>query len=400
MRKISRKPAKFYGMLVALLSLFFISFGIITITAQADAQSLETAPGERLITVHDNGKEKGILTRAATLRQAFEEAHVRVDPNDMIEPGLDEKLVASSYDVNIYRARPVTVVDGAVRQRVMSPHQTAKQIAYHAGIELRHEDIAELSANNDIVGEGAGMELTITRATDFTFVLYGKVTTAYTQAKTVGEMLKEKNITMGPNDALSIPVVTPITKGMIIELWRNGKQTITEEQAVPFDTEKIQDMDREVGYREVKTAGEPGMRTVTYEIEMQNGKEISRKEIQSIVTKEPKKQVETIGAKPKAPVNPSEAAQLGHEMMLAYGFGEDQWSCLYNLWMRESGWRTTAGNPSSGAYGIPQALPGSKMGPGWQTDARVQIQWGLGYVKGRYGTPCGAWSAFLSKGWY
>jgi hypothetical protein len=90
-------------------------------------------------------------------------------------------------------------------------------------------------------------------------------------------------------------------------------------------------------------------------------------------------------------------------MMLGYGFGEDQWPCLYNLWMRESGWKTTAGNQSSGAYGIPQALPASKMavvGPDYLTDAATQITWGLGYVKGRYGTPCGAWSSFQAKGWY
>ena len=72
------------------------------------------------------------------------------------------------------------------------------------------------------------------------------------------------------------------------------------------------------------------------------------------------------------------------------------------LWNRESGWRTTAQN-SSGAYGIPQALPGSKMasaGADWRTNAATQIKWGLGYISGRYGTPCGAWGHSQSTGWY
>ncbi len=86
-----------------------------------------------------------------------------------------------------------------------------------------------------------------------------------------------------------------------------------------------------------------------------------------------------------------------------YGWGGGEFSCLSSLWERESGWDRHAANSSSGAYGIPQALPGSKMaayGSDWRDNPVTQIQWGLAYVKGSYGTPCGAWSAFRSKGWY
>jgi hypothetical protein len=86
-----------------------------------------------------------------------------------------------------------------------------------------------------------------------------------------------------------------------------------------------------------------------------------------------------------------------------YGWGDDQFGCLVDLWNKESGWNVYATNPSSGAYGIPQALPGDKMataGADWQTSAATQIKWGLGYISGRYGTPCGAWSHSVSVGWY
>ena len=85
-----------------------------------------------------------------------------------------------------------------------------------------------------------------------------------------------------------------------------------------------------------------------------------------------------------------------------YGWGAEQFSCLDSLWARESGWNVHAANPS-GAYGIPQALPGSKMsafGADWRDSATTQIGWGLDYIDGRYGNPCGAWSALGSKGWY
>jgi hypothetical protein len=86
-----------------------------------------------------------------------------------------------------------------------------------------------------------------------------------------------------------------------------------------------------------------------------------------------------------------------------FGFDSSQMSCLIPLWMGESGWRVNAENASSGAYGIPQSLPGSKMasaGPDWRTDAATQIEWGLGYIRDRYGSPCGAWGFKQGHGWY
>lgn len=102
-------------------------------------------------------------------------------------------------------------------------------------------------------------------------------------------------------------------------------------------------------------------------------------------------------------VDPASAQGIARSMMASnYGWGDDQFSCLVSLWNRESGWRVNAAN-SSGAYGIPQALPGSKMssaGADWETNPATQIAWGLGYISGRYGTPCGAWNHSESNGWY
>jgi hypothetical protein len=94
---------------------------------------------------------------------------------------------------------------------------------------------------------------------------------------------------------------------------------------------------------------------------------------------------------------------IGCALMLKAGFDIDQFPCLDKLWTRESNWRTSAANSGTGAYGIPQALPGSKMGSvadDWRTNPATQIKWGLGYVEGRYGSPCDAWSHSQSTGWY
>jgi hypothetical protein len=95
--------------------------------------------------------------------------------------------------------------------------------------------------------------------------------------------------------------------------------------------------------------------------------------------------------------------KIGCALMIDAGFGIDQFPCLDKLWTKESGWNPRAHNSSSGAHGIPQAVPGSKMasvGDDWETNPATQIKWGLGYIKGRYSSPCSAWSQSQSEGWY
>jgi hypothetical protein len=95
--------------------------------------------------------------------------------------------------------------------------------------------------------------------------------------------------------------------------------------------------------------------------------------------------------------------QIAQAMLVSFGWSSSQSSCLDPLWGHESGWSVTAYNAGSGAYGIPQALPGSRMasaGPDWQANAATQIRWGLEYIKGTYGSPCAAWDHEQATGWY
>lgn len=101
--------------------------------------------------------------------------------------------------------------------------------------------------------------------------------------------------------------------------------------------------------------------------------------------------------------DPAGAKSYASGRLGAFGWGQDQFLCLAQLWTKESGWLTTATNPSSGAYGIPQALPPGKYqsaGSDWLTNYRTQIEWGLGYIRDRYRTPCGAWSHSVATNWY
>jgi hypothetical protein len=108
-------------------------------------------------------------------------------------------------------------------------------------------------------------------------------------------------------------------------------------------------------------------------------------------------------AQPAASTPSGSPQQIAEQMLSQFGWSSSQFSCLQPLWAHESGWNVYASNPGSGAYGIPQALPGSKMasaGPDWQSDAATQIRWGLQYIQGTYGSPCAAWSHEEADGWY
>ncbi|RXZ51327.1 lytic transglycosylase domain-containing protein [Agromyces fucosus] len=108
-------------------------------------------------------------------------------------------------------------------------------------------------------------------------------------------------------------------------------------------------------------------------------------------------------APPAVTPDPGSAQAYAAGAVAARGWPSSEFDCLVALWSKESGWRVNAYNAGSGAYGIPQALPGSKMataGADWETNAATQIEWGLGYVSGRYGTPCGAWAHSQDVGWY
>jgi resuscitation-promoting factor RpfB len=105
----------------------------------------------------------------------------------------------------------------------------------------------------------------------------------------------------------------------------------------------------------------------------------------------------------RTPLTTGDPRSIAHAMLLRQGYSEGEWTCLDALWMRESSWSLTASNGSSGAYGIPQALPGEKMatfGSDWRTNPITQITWGLWYIRESYGSPCAALSHETSAGYY
>ena len=384
---------------------------------QAHAESAQE--GGRLITIHDRGEEKVILSNAANVADALKDAGVVTDERDAVEPTLDSALVAKEYSINIYRARPVVIVDGPSRVKVVTPYQTGEQIAKDAGVTLRPEDRTVLSRSDDILGDGAGLQLVIDRATSVSIDLFGASLKVLTQAETVGELLQEKNIELEHNDRASLALDTAVTDGMSLRLWREGKQTVTAEEAVSFDVERVQDADRPLGYSAIQTTGVDGKRTVTYEIEIVNGKEVSRTEIASITTLKPVTQVEVIGI--QVPLSVNFTANKEAIMTAAGVSPQDQPYAAYIInnenalwcpirWQGTSGCADTYYEKFPGAetsnqvgYGLCQSTPAIKMataGADWRTNAVTQMKWCHSYAIGRYGSWQAAYEYKVRVGWW
>lgn len=354
--------------------------------------------GERVLTIYDDGQKQAFRTDAVTIRQALKEKNIELSQNDSVEPSLDDKLSGTDYNVNIYRARPILVQDGIIREKVMSSGQTAKAIAKEAKLNLYDEDRVELENSNNPAEDGVATQITITRAKIVNVDLYGKVSAMRTQANTINDFLIEKKIKLGPNDELSLPADTKVINGGSFSIWRNGVHTTTTEEEIGFEIEKIEDADKDEGFKEVKEAGEKGKKQVVYEVEMKSGQEISRKIISEVEVKKAKKQIEIVGIKKKGP-----SAYTGggnkDEWLRAAGIPSQYWAYVDSIVSRESGWNPNAMNSSSGACGLAQALPCSKV-PGNGLNPVDSLRWMNGYVSGRYGGWEGAYNFWQSHHWY
>ncbi len=184
---------------------------------------------------------------------------------------------------------------------------------------------------------------------------------------------------------------------------------VTEREAIEPEEIVKKDASLVKGTTHRVSRGDPGVAEVTYLVTEVHGVETDRVMLARVIVKQPTDDVVahgTLSVPDLGAVKDGSNRAIGQQMAAdKYGWDGIQWKCLDNLFTRESHWNERAKNPYSGAYGIPQALPGDKMasaGKDWKTNPATQIKWGLAYIKGRYHTPCGAWGAFNSRSpsWY
>lgn len=349
-----------------------------------------------LVIINHDKQQQTVPTRAQTVGQLLQKLNIRLNDGDVVEPSADTPIIGDNFRVNVYRAVPVTIVDGGHKTFTYSAAATPRSIVKQAGIAVYPEDnLVELPADNFLSESSIGERVVIDRATPVNVNLYGTPTLIRTHAKTVGQLLKEKNIHLAKDDTLQPAATTPLTANAQVFIVRKGTQIATVEQVIPAPTQTVEDDSLSFGTSAVRQQGSAGKKLITYQIQLQNGKEVGRTEIQEVVTQQP---VTQIVAQGKAVQIPSDKQAV---MRLA-GIGSSDFAYVDYIVSRESGWCPTklqgqygdcpayppSSIPAGLGYGLGQATPGSKMAPfggDWQTSAITQLKWANSYAVSTYG---------------
>lgn len=343
--KLSRKVERALILLGVAVLVFVFGF-LIKINSEATFADSEggdvSSEGVNFVTFYDSGKKLTIKTNAKTVSDAVSGANIIINDGDKVEPSLDTEINADNFFINIYRSRPVILRDGLNEKYVMTASYSPVEIFVESGVTVYDGDEIKMVNNTNFLEAG--------------------VATTY-------------------------------------EIKRNGGRTITVEEEIPFGEESVRDFNLASGSTEVRQIGEVGTKKITYNVLYVNNEEVSREIISEEVIRVPVNRIVAIGAKKSIPPEWNTCAEWAREA----GVSESELSIALDLIYRESGCRFDARNVSSGAYGIPQALPGSKMasaGADWETNPVTQIRWMIGYVNGRYGGWAGAAEWWYSHRWY
>ena len=242
-----RAKVLFFGKIIGFAMLIMLAMPMLSF-AEGKSSS------RHLVHVYDRGEEKTIVTNALTVRQTLQAAKISIDEKmDTVEPNIDMELTGSKYQVNIFRARPITIVDGNKRLKITTAEQTPALIAKAAGMTLYREDKTQFTNSENLLVNGVGLVMKIERA---------------------------------------------------------KQRTVTEEVDIDFQIEQVRDDSQPIGFKSVRQLGEKGVRKITYQVEINGEREVSRREMSSEIMRQPKKQVEIIGTKPKNPLTKSKGAHI------------------------------------------------------------------------------------------
>lgn len=331
-----------FGIVIIAMVFASVSKAITRNTFAEETGVSATLAEPHFVTIHDQSKKLTIKTNAVTVGEALDRAGVEILDTDTVEPSRTTLIDFDNFHINVYRSRPVVIIDGKVKKQVMTSSYDPKTIAERANIPVYDGDEIKLVASTDFIETG--------------------ITTTY-------------------------------------KITRNGGQTATIETAIPYTEETREDSTLSQGETKLIQAGEEGRKVIKYSVNFVNGVEVSREQISEEVAKEPVPRITAVGSKKSVPPEWNTCADWARQA----GVSENDLYSALTLIYHESGCRVNATNSSSGAYGIPQALPGSKMssvGADWETNPVTQIKWMAQYVTGRYGGWGQAMSYWWEHHWY
>ncbi len=399
-KKIARHPLFAVPVVTFVVLLAFAAIGVVVLTG--GHPTLARSDSHIVIVSHDH-QEQIVPTRAATVGALLPKLDIKLNQGDVVEPSPDTAITDDNFRINVYRATPVTIVDGAQRTVTFSAATTGRSIAGQVGVQVYPEDnVTLVPTQNFVVDQSIGPEVLIDRATPVNLNLYGTLVVIRTHATTVQQLLKDKNIHMASDDNVQPAAATPVTPNMQVFVSRHGTQIVSVTQPIPMPVQTIEDDSLSFGTTAIRQQGAAGTQVITYQVQLVNGKEVGRTQIQAVVTQAP---VTKIVAQGKAVQIPSDKQAV---MSLA-GISASDYPYVDYIVSHESGWCPTklqgqyggcpayppSSIPSGLGYGLGQATPGSKMasfGTDWETNAVTQLRWANSYAQSsKFNAYGGSW---------
>lgn len=366
--------------------------------------ALTLRPSEsKVVFLTDNGQRETLDTKAATVGDLIKKLPLNLAPQDVVEPSLDTPIVQDDFRINIYRARPVTVVNNGQKTVILTAQRDPRAAALSAGLTVYPEDYVNF-APGDISQNIVGEQIVVDPATPVQLTLYGTPLTVRTHTKTVGDLLKEKKVKIDSKDTIKPDLSTPITANLAVSVVRNGIQTVTVQQPINPPTQYVNDSSLSFGATAVRQAGTPGVEAITYQIDVEGGVEVSRTVLQDTVVTPAVPRVIAVGTI-------VDISADKESVMAASGIASSDYGYVDYIVSHESGWCYTKAQGegycpaypdnayTSYGYGLCQATPGYKMsssGSDWATNPVTQLHWCSGYAYGRYGSWYAAYSHWLA----
>ncbi len=342
-----------------------------------------------VVVISHDGNKQIVSSKEPTVGALLTKLNLNLHEGDVVEPAPETPIQQDDFRINIYRGAPVEVVDGGQRTFTYTASTTERSVVSKAGITIYPEDRLTKEPITDFVSSGGISErVTVDRATPVSINLYGAPVVLRTHATTVRELLEERKIKLLPQDQVKPGIDVALASAGAIAVIRNGLSTTTVEEPVPMPVQNVPDNSLAYGTSAVRQKGADGKRAVIYEINTQNGVEVGRRVIQTTIIQQPVTEVRVIG---------SNLSGIKGDMARA-GIAPGDYQYVDYIVGKESGWNPTARNASSGAYGLCQALPGTKMasaGSDWQTNPVTQLRWCNSYATARYGSWAAAYNFWV-----
>jgi len=356
----------------------FVVFSVLFGQSQVSIRNVAFAEGKTLLTIYSDGQKKTVATDAKTIGEALEQNGVELGKGDVVEPSADTAINQAFYNANIYRAYPSLIIDGDTKTTVMSGYRSARQVVESSDVKLHSEDKVTIDRSDNFVSDGIiGQRIIIDRATPVEVTIGTKTFQMRTWKPNVGELLSEKGIQIMPTDILNFDVSSLITKNMKITINRLSQDIAQVTETIEPETQYKNDPNQPTSYQKVESQGVAGKKLVSYIVRQQNGVELSRQAIDTKIL-EP--------SVPKVVIRGTSS-------------DSDEYSAKMFIYYRESKNNPSSVNQSSGACGLGQALPCSKM-PCSLSDYACQDKFFTGYMQNRYGTWEKAKAFWLSNNWW